>query len=75
MIGSKDDILRMLQSGSQALLDELKQKSNIIMVSHDLNDLTRNCDVAFLMRNGQAEFFEDIAEAIEVYKAYAINNK
>ncbi|MCH7379959.1 MULTISPECIES: ABC transporter ATP-binding protein [Acinetobacter] len=60
---------------SQALLDELKQKSNIIMVSHDLNDLTRNCDVAFLMRNGQAEFFEDIAEAIEVYKAYAINNK
>ncbi|MCH7340617.1 ABC transporter ATP-binding protein [Acinetobacter higginsii] len=60
---------------SQALLDELKQKSNIIMVSHDLNDLTRNCDVAFLMRNGQAEFFEDIAEAIEVYKAYAVNNK
>ena len=60
---------------SQVLLDELKQQSNIIMVSHDLNDLTRNCDVAFLMRNGQAEFFEDIAEAIEVYKAYAINNK
>ncbi|ENX61576.1 MULTISPECIES: ABC transporter ATP-binding protein [Acinetobacter] len=60
---------------SQALLDELKQKSNIIMVSHSLDDLTRNCDVAFLMRNGQAEFFEDIAEAIEVYKAYAINNK
>ncbi|MDM1022215.1 ABC transporter ATP-binding protein [Acinetobacter sp. VNK23] len=60
---------------SQALLDELKQKSNIIMVSHDLNDLIRNCDMAFLMRNGQAEFFEDIAEAIEVYKAYAVNNK
>ena len=60
---------------SQVLLDELKQKSNIIMVSHNLNDLTRNCDVAFLMRNGQAEFFADVAEAIEVYKAYAINNK
>lgn len=60
---------------SQALLDDLKQKSNIIMVSHDLNDLTRNCDVAFLMRDSQAEFFEDIAEAIEVYKAYAVNNK
>lgn len=60
---------------SQVMLDELKQKSNIIMVSHNLNDLTRNCDVAFLMRNGQAEFFEDVAEAIEVYKAYAVNNK
>lgn len=60
---------------SQKFLDELKQKSNIIMVSHDLNDLTRNCDVAFLMRQGKVEFFENVAEAIEVYKAYALNNK
>lgn len=60
---------------SQNFLDELKQKSNIIMVSHDLNDLTRNCDVAFLMRQGRVEFFEDVAEAIGVYKAYAINNQ
>lgn len=60
---------------SQALLDELKQKSNIIMVSHDLKDLTRNCDVAFLMRDGQPEYFEDVAQAIEVYKAYAVSNK
>ncbi|MDQ9833087.1 ABC transporter ATP-binding protein [Acinetobacter soli] len=60
---------------SQKYLDELKQKSNIIMVSHDLNDLTHNCDVAFLMRDGQVEFFEDVAEAIGVYKDYAIHNK
>lgn len=56
---------------SQALLDELKQNSNIIMVSHDLKDLTRNCDVAFLVRDGKAEYFDDIQEAVEVYKAYA----
>lgn len=60
---------------SQSMLDELKHKSNIIMVSHDLKDLTRNCDVAFLMRNGQADFFEDVTQAIEVYKEYAVNNK
>ena len=57
---------------SQGLLDELKQNSNIIMVSHDLKDLKRNCDVAFLVRDGQAEYFEDVLEAIEVYKAYAV---
>ncbi|MFT4021688.1 MAG: ABC transporter ATP-binding protein [Acinetobacter sp.] len=60
---------------SQALLDELKQKSNIIMVSHDLNDLTRNCDVAFLVRDGKAEYFDNVQDAVEVYKAYAIQNK
>ena len=56
---------------SQRLLDELKESSNIIMVSHDLKDLTRNCDVAFLVRDGKAEFYEDVLEAVEVYKAYA----
>ena len=62
---------RAFKKKSQALLDELKENSNIIMVSHDLKDLTRNCDVAFLVRDGQAEYFENIEEAVEVYKAYA----
>ena len=56
---------------SQALLDELKASSNLIMVSHDLNDLTRNCDVAFLVRDGKAEYFDNMQDAVEVYKAYA----
>ena len=41
------------------------------MVSHDLKDLTKNCDVAFLVRDGQAEYFDDIQHAVEVYKEYA----
>lgn len=60
---------------SQMLLDDLKQNSNIIMVSHDLKDLSRNCDVALLVRDSQAEYFDDVEHAIEVYKEYAIQNK
>ena len=56
---------------SQNLLNDLKESSNLIMVSHDLKDLTQNCDVAFLVRDGKAEYFEDVKEAVEVYKAYA----
>lgn len=56
---------------SQKLLDDLKSTSNLIMVSHDLKDLIRNCDVAFLVRDGQAEYFDNMQDAIEVYKAYA----
>ena len=56
---------------SQNLLNDLKESSNLIMVSHDLKDLTQNCDVAFLVRDGKAEYFEDMQEAVEVYKAYA----
>ena len=56
---------------SQNLLNDLKKSSNLIMVSHDLKDLTQNCDVAFLVRDGKAEYFEDVLEAVEVYKGYA----
>lgn len=60
---------------SQVLLDNLKSKSNIIMVSHNLADLTRNCDVAFLIRDGKAEYFDDVKHAVEEYKVYANQNK
>lgn len=56
---------------SQTMLNELKERSNVIMVSHDLNDLKNNCDVAFIVRDGKAEYFDDVLNAIEVYKAYA----
>ena len=56
---------------SQNFLNDLKESSNLIMVSHNLKDLTQNCDVAFLVRDGKAEYFEDVQEAVEVYKAYA----
>ncbi|RYE43915.1 MAG: ABC transporter ATP-binding protein, partial [Sphingobacteriales bacterium] len=49
--------------------------SNIIMVSHDLNDLTRNCDVAFVVMNGEAQYFENMEQAIEVYKQHALAKK
>lgn len=60
---------------SQKLLDDLKANSNIIMVSHDLKDLTRNCDVGFVVQDGKARYFDDIHEAVEVYQAYAIGKK
>lgn len=60
---------------SQNLLDSLKANSNIIMVSHDLKDLTRNCDVAFVVMNGEAQYFENMEQAIEVYKQYALTKQ
>lgn len=61
---------RSFRKKSQALLDNLKQNSNIIMVSHNIKDLMRNCDVAFLVRDGKAEYFDNMQDAVEVYKEY-----
>lgn len=60
---------------SQELLDDLKSNSNIIMVSHNTKDLLRNCDVGFFVHDGKADYYEDINEAVEVYKEYALGKK
>ena len=62
---------RAFRKKSQLLLSELKQNSNIIMVSHNVKDLVRNCDVAFVVRNGQAEYFDTVEQAVEVYQQHA----
>ncbi|XID75571.1 ABC transporter ATP-binding protein [Alkanindiges sp. WGS2144] len=63
------------RSKSQKLLDDLKANSNIIMVSHDVKDLTRNCDVAFVVMHGEAQYYDNVEQAIEVYKQHALTQK
>ncbi|WP_026469994.1 ABC transporter ATP-binding protein [Alkanindiges illinoisensis] len=60
---------------SKVLLDNLKKNSNIIMVSHNLNDLTEHCDVALFVKEGNAYYFDSVEEAVEVYKEYALAQK
>ena len=43
------------------------------MVSHDLSDLMRNCDVGFVVQDGQASYYADIHEAVEAYKRNVLN--
>lgn len=57
---------------SEALLKDMHNRSGLIMVSHNLKSLSRLCDVAFLLKGGQAEFFEDVDQAIKVYEDYAL---
>lgn len=60
---------------SKVLLDNLKKNSNIIMVSHNLNDLTEHCDVALFVKESHAYYFDSVEEAVEVYKEYALAQK
>ncbi len=60
---------------SKVLLDNLKKNSNIIMVSHNLSDLTEHCDVALFVKEGNAYYFDSVEEAVGVYKEYALAQK
>ena len=45
-----------------------KEKSNIIMVSHDIPHLKESVDIGVYMNNGEITIYNDINQAIEIYK-------
>ncbi|MGR5270009.1 ABC transporter ATP-binding protein [Vibrio astriarenae] len=50
-----------------ALLEKAKQ-AQVIMVSHELDEIREFCDSAVLLHKGTLEFFSDLEEAIAKYK-------
>lgn len=53
---------------SHAALEEKKGNAHIIKVSHNMQELLRDCDVGLLLENGEITIFEDIKEAIARYE-------
>jgi capsular polysaccharide transport system ATP-binding protein len=54
---------------AKASLLEKSKKANIIMVSHDVDEIRMFCDSAIVIENGELTFFNDIDEGIAVYEA------
>ncbi|CDT40953.1 Polysialic acid transport ATP-binding protein KpsT [Vibrio coralliirubri] len=55
------------KKAKQALLEKAKA-AQIIMVSHQLEEIREFCDSAVLLHEGELEFFPDLEDAITKYK-------
>lgn len=53
---------------SKAVLDQKAEKANFLMVSHDLESIKQRCDIAVLIGRNEVTLFDDIDEAIAMYK-------
>ncbi|MFA7258378.1 MAG: ABC transporter ATP-binding protein [Aeromonas bestiarum] len=49
------------------VFDKKKESANLIMVSHDMGTLRRQCDMGILLHHGELRLYPDIEEAIERY--------
>ena len=45
-----------------------REVSNIILVTHQMNNVREHCNAAVVLANGRADFYEDIEEAIWRYE-------
>lgn len=48
---------------------ERRERSSVIIVSHQLNTIRKYCDACAILRRGHLEFFDDIDEAARSYEA------
>ncbi|WP_394242588.1 ABC transporter ATP-binding protein [Vibrio astriarenae] len=55
------------KKAKQALLEKAKT-AQVIMVSHELDEIREFCDSAVLLHDGELEFFPDLEQAITKYK-------
>lgn len=58
---------RFREKSRQALLDKQGQ-ANYIMVSHNINELIRDCDSLILLSKEKLELYEDVDKGLETYK-------
>lgn len=54
---------------AKATLLERSRSANLIMVSHDMDEIRQFCDSAIIIKDGQLDFFHSLEEAIELYQA------
>ncbi len=59
---------RFFKEKSHALFSEKLKKSNIIMVSHQIEKLKPYCDVGVVVNEGNLQVFDNLKDAIKFYR-------
>ena len=54
---------------ARAALKEKSQNSQVIMVSHEMDELRQFCDSAIVLNQGRLTFYNDLEAGIEQYRA------
>lgn len=52
----------------EEMINRIRESRHILMASHGLPQLERLCDCGILIRQGAVHYFEDIKEAVAVYR-------
>ncbi|WOD06165.1 ABC transporter ATP-binding protein [Marinomonas sp. GJ51-6] len=47
---------------------EKSETANVIMVSHDIDEMKEFCDSAIILHKGELTFYNDLSEGLEIYK-------
>lgn len=55
---------------AKAAFEKIRKRASLIFVSHNMRTLRESCQSALFLRDGQADFYPDIAEGIDAYTEF-----
>jgi capsular polysaccharide transport system ATP-binding protein len=58
---------RDFRKKAKQMIDDKREQSNIIFVSHSMSNIQEFCDVGVLLVDGQVTVFDNVEEAIKAY--------
>lgn len=61
---------RIFKEKAKAEFEKLKNRAQLIYVSHNLDNLRESCQSAVFVREGMIDYYPDIDEGIEAYNQY-----
>lgn len=60
---------------SRNIINKRKQRSGFLMVSHNIKEITSQCDIGIVLMNGQAHVYQDVNEAVQAYNEHIQKHK
>ena len=51
------------------VFQEKLQQSKVVLVTHTMNEVQKICDIVLLVRDGEIQVYEDVAEGIKAYNS------
>lgn len=61
---------QVFRAKAVAAFENIRRRGSIIYVSHNLKTLRLSCESALFLRDGQATYYEELAEGIRAYRHY-----
>lgn len=60
---------RIFRNKACQVFAEKRKRASVIMVTHNMNEIEENCDIALFIHNGHIEYYADVKEGIERYSS------
>ena len=62
----------LFREKARRAFEAIRRRASLVFVSHNTQTLRESCDAALFLRDGRADFFDDLEKGIDAYQDYIL---